>query len=178
MTFGNTKPRSDSDLLQRLKSGDQRAWAEYTQVYSARLYNYLHSNLPNAEDIEDVLSETMLAAVKALPTFDGQASLTTFTFALAQRKMADFWRKRQPTSELAETVSSASVDTGQLEFQEALNRLPEPSRQALLLRYQVGMGVPEIATVMNRSYKAIESLLSRAREQLREALEGVIGENG
>lgn len=176
MDFNPVKPRSDHDLLKRLKSGDEHAWDEYTRDYGARVYNYLLTNLPNAEDIEDVLNETMGAAVKAIQKFDGNASLATLTFALARRKVADFWRKRQPTSELLETVTTDSIETERLEFLEALSKLPKPSQEALLLRYHTGLSVDEIAKVMERSYKGVESLLSRAREQLREALEDVVSQ--
>lgn len=172
------KSGSERDLLYRLKSGDQHAWAEFTREYSARVYNYLLAKLPNSEDADDVLSETMLAAVKAVQTFDGRASLSTLIFAIAQRKAADFWRKRQQTTELLETMQATPVVTDHLEFMEALNKLPKHSQEVLLLRYQVGLGVQEIADVIGRSYKAVESLLSRAREQLREALEDVVSQNG
>ena len=56
--------------------------------------------------------------------------------------------------------------------------LPEISRQVLLLRYQVGLSVSEIAEVIDRSYKGTESLLSRARTQLRAALDRVDQEHG
>jgi len=177
LAFNPLKSGSDKDLLSRLKSGDQRAWADYTREYSVRVYNFLLAKLPNAEDADDVLSETMLATVKAVQTFDGRASLSTLTFAIAQRKLADFWRRRQQTSELLDTISTNAVATDRLEFMEALNKLPKPSQDVLLLRYQVGLGVQEIADVIGRSYKAVESLLSRAREQLREALEDVISQN-
>jgi DNA-directed RNA polymerase specialized sigma24 family protein len=48
--------------------------------------------------------------------------------------------------------------------------LPELSKQALILRYHVGLSVGEIAQVIDRSYKGTESLLSRARQQLRDAM--------
>jgi DNA-directed RNA polymerase specialized sigma24 family protein len=56
--------------------------------------------------------------------------------------------------------------------------LPEISRQVLLLRYHVGLSVSEIAEIIERSYKGTESLLSRARSQLRAALERVDQEHG
>jgi RNA polymerase sigma factor (sigma-70 family) len=61
---------------------------------------------------------------------------------------------------------------------DALDALPEQLRQALLLRYHVGLSVSEVAEVMDRSYKGAESLLSRARTQLREALRRVGIEHG
>ena len=157
-------------LLQRLQAGDEAAWSEFVAAESPRLFRYLRHNLPTAADAEDALSETMLAAVRALPSFDGGVPTTAFLYAIAYRKMADFWRKRSATVELLDTVPAATVSDVSAEFVDALDSLPEQLRQALLLRYHVGLSVSEVAEVMDRSYKGAESLLSRGRTQLREAL--------
>ena len=163
--------RSELELLQKLQEGDQHAWIEFVQTMRPRLFGYLRHNVPTVEDAEDVLGETMIAAVRALKDFDGRASLSTFTFSLAYRKIADFWRKRQETEVLAEQQRSPlSVSSEALEFAEVLDLLPELSKQVLLLRYHVGLSVGEIAQVVDRSYKGTESLLSRARQQLRDAM--------
>ena len=157
-------------LLQRLRTGDEVAWSEFVAAESPRLFRYLRHNLPTAADAEDALSETMMAAVRALPSFDGGVPTTSFLYAIAYRKMADFWRKRSATVELLDTVPAAAVSDISAEFVDALDSLPEHLRQALLLRYHVGLSVSEVAEVMDRSYKGAESLLSRGRTQLREAL--------
>ena len=161
---------SGQALLQRLQAGDKAAWSEFVAAESPRLFRYLRHNLPTAADAEDALSETMLAAVRALPSFDGGVPTTAFLYAIAYRKMADFWRKRSATVELLDTVPAATVNDVSAEFVDALDSLPEQLRQALLLRYHVGLSVSEVAEVMDRSYKGAESLLSRGRTQLREAL--------
>lgn len=161
---------SEHELLQRLQRGENAAWQELVRVYSPRLYSFLRHNLPSADDAEDVLSETLAAAVRALRTFDGQAALSTFLYSLAYRKMADFWRRNQKTTELLEHVAAPEPYGERVEFEEVLDGLPELTRTVLLLRYQVGLSVPEIATIIERSYKGTESLLSRARTTLRSAL--------
>lgn len=168
----------DADLLTRLKAGDEQAWAEYVRDYGLKVYKYLLTNLPDRESVEDTLSETMMAAVKEIEKFEGHNSLATLTFALARRKVADFWRKRPSTqaleSLLPDTPLATELVEDRLEFLDAMSRLPKASQEALLLRYQIGLSVDEIAKVMARSYKGVESLLSRARQQLHEALEDVL----
>ena len=177
---GVSQAGTDLALLRRLQTGDELAWSELTQEYSPRLYAYLRHNLPSAADAEDALSETLLAAVRALPAFDGRVSLSAFLYSLAYRKMADFWRRRHDTAPLLESVAASSEPGAgaEAELAELLDALPELSRQVLLLRYQVGLSVSEIAEVIDRSYKGTESLLSRARSQLRTALDRVDQEHG
>lgn len=157
----------EHELLMRLQSGDQDAWSEFVTVYSPVAYNYLYHNLPTIEDTEDVLGETMSAFVGALQRFDGAVLLKTFLLAIAHRKMVDFWRKHKPVDELSESISQQGTDTAIVEFEELLDQLSEPSRQVLILRYQLGFSVSEIAQIRDISYKATESQLSRARAQLK-----------
>lgn len=165
---------TDRTLLAALQAGNDAAWGELVRDYSPRLFAYLRRNLPSAVDAEDALGETLLAAVRAIPHFDGRVSLAAFLYALAYRKMADFWRRRHDTAPLHETlaVREPGIDGGErAEFEQVLDSLPQESRQVLLLRYEVGLSVTEVAEVIDRSYKGAESLLSRARSQLRAALD-------
>jgi RNA polymerase sigma factor (sigma-70 family) len=170
-----TKTRSEVELLRQLKSGDEQAWQYVTQEYGTRIYNFLRHRLPGLEDVEDVLSETMAAAVRAIQNFDGNVTLSTFLFSLANRKIADFYRRHQTTSELPETLMDAGLSSDSMEFQEVLKGLRPAHLQVLLMRYHVGLGVDEIAKVLGQSYKSTESLLSRARMELRKALDSSNG---
>jgi RNA polymerase sigma-70 factor (ECF subfamily) len=168
------RPETAGGYLRRLQAGDNGAWTELVHQYAPQLYAYLRRNLPSAADAEDALGDTMLAAVRAMRGFDGRVSLSTFLYALAYRKMADFWRRHYPSSPLHDQVAvdDTGIDDGaRAAFEQVLNSLPENSRQVLLLRYQIGLSVAEVAEVIDRSYKGTESLLSRARGQLRAALD-------
>jgi RNA polymerase sigma-70 factor (ECF subfamily) len=166
-----SKGRSEAELLQQLKMGDEQAWAYLVREYGTRIFNYLRHRLPTLDDADDVVNETMAAAVRAIPKFDGKVTLNTFLFALVNRKIADFWRRHQATAELPETLMDAGLTSERIEFQEILRQLRPAHLQVLLMRYQVGLGVDEIAKVLGQSYKSTESLLSRARMELRKALD-------
>ncbi|MBV7334664.1 RNA polymerase sigma factor [Chloroflexi bacterium TSY] len=162
--------QSAPEFLHRLQIGDEEAWSQLTTEWSPRLYRYLRGNLPSPEDVEDVLSETMIATVQAIKRFDGKVAISTFIYSIANRKVADFWRRRKDVHDLPETVTTSGPDSASLEFREALAQVPEEARQALLLRYHMGMSVSEVAEAVGRSYKATESLLSRGRKHLQQAL--------
>lgn len=158
-------PEQDANFLCRLQKGDEAAWEKFVAEWTPRLYSYLSYNLRNSEETDDVLSETMLAVVQAVRTFDGKATLATFVYSIAYRKVADYWRRLRVTHELDESITAPDTSFNNIEVYEALAELPEQSQQALLLRYYVGLSVAEIAEVLGRSYKATESLLSRVRRQ-------------
>ena len=162
----------DEEWIRRLKANDADAWAAFvTSEYSQRLYNYLRHRLPETQDVEDVQQETMKAAVQAIQTFDGKVKLSTFLFSLANHKVVDFWRRRQATAELTDIHIDPGMSDDSIEFVEILQKLKEEHRQVLLMRYYVGLGVDEIARILGKTYKGAESLLSRARADLRKTME-------
>ena len=164
--------RADGELLKQLQSGDQVAWSQFYSEWVQPLYNFIRSNgVYDIGDIEEILGETWLAAPRAIANFDGQnATLKTFLYSLARRKVADHWRKHKPVQDLPESVSFSHNTQESLELQEVLAVLPEHERQALILRYMENFNVQEIATALGRTYKGTESLLSRARKRLEDEM--------
>ena len=162
----------DLAFLHKLQNGDQAAWSTLVDEWSPRLYNYLVYNTRNEDDAKDVLSETLFGLVQSIGTFDGNVTLATFIYAIAYRKVADYWRRSQQTVELSESLSVGGPNSMRIELAEALEELPELAQQVLLLRYHVGLSVAEIAEILGRSYKATESLLSRVRSQFQHAFVG------
>jgi RNA polymerase sigma-70 factor (ECF subfamily) len=158
---------SEAEFITRLKAGDELAWQTLvTGEYSTRLYNHLRHKLPNHQAVEDVLHDTFAAAVQAIPNFDNRVKLSTFLFSLAQHKLADFWWHYPETVELTETGVGPGLSQESIEFVETLQQLKEEHRQVLFLRYHVGLGVDEIASILGKTYRGAESLMSRARAEL------------
>lgn len=149
-------------FVERLKRGDEQAWIEFVEQYSTRLYNHLRQQLPTHDVTNDVMSETIMALVRAIPQFDHRVALSTFVFSLAQHKLADYWR-RPPQTEWDIVPTTILPDL--------LDGLPEEWRHVLLLRYHSGHSIDEIAEILGKTYKGTESMLQRARAGLRELMD-------
>ena len=160
--------------LERLRRGENDAWEELMGESQGRLYSYLLYNVPAAEDAQDLLSEIYIAALRSISSLESSEGMIRWLYAIARRKVADFWRQSHAVSELSDNLEDTSNGIS-LEFREALAMLPEQARQALLLRYREGLSVDEVARVIGRSYKATESLLSRGRMLLKAALDDLGG---
>jgi len=155
--------------LRRLQAGDNAAWELFVSEWSPYLYNYVSANLRGTDEAQDVLGDILLGIVEGIRNFDGNVALSTFVYSIAYRKVVDYWRRTQTTFELSEELSTTNPSQTNFEIYEILAELPEPAQQALILRYYVGLSVSEVATVLGRSYKATESLLSRVRHQFQSA---------
>ena len=167
---------SETDLVARLKAGDEDAAHEFFDRYAARIRRFIANSLGAAADeADDILQETFIALADALPFFRGDSSLFTFACAIAHRKVLSLIRTNARRARLMQAAPiaehAALQDAGaDREFNRALAELRPEYREVLLLKYVEEIGVSEIARILRISEHAVESRLARARKALRKAL--------
>ena len=167
---------SESDLIARLKAGDENAAHEFFDLYAARIRRFIASSLAaSAADADDVLQETFIALAEALPFFRGDSSLFTFACAIAHRKVLSLVRTNARRARLMRSapIADQSTSTGpraDRDFNRALAELKPEHREVLLLKYVEEIGVTEIARILRLGDHAVESRLARARKALRKSL--------
>jgi RNA polymerase sigma-70 factor (ECF subfamily) len=146
------------------------------------------------EDAREVLQESLLAAARSLPTFEGKSSLATWLYAIAR----SFCIKKRRRSKFA-PVEERSLegegrrDAGLLADQapppdealasreleravdQALAALEPTYREVVVLRDIEGLSAAEVATVLGISVDAVKSRLHRARKTVRELLAPIVG---
>ncbi len=137
------------------------------------VYGYLVRRCPSAAIAEDLTAETFLAATRALHHHDAELSVG-WLIGTARHKLVDHWRRegrqRQALEELYEGApdppdSRDPIDA--LHVHDVLARLTPHHRAALTLRYLDGLPVEQVATLLDRSVHATESLLMRAKAAYR-----------
>ena len=167
---------SETDLVARLKAGDEDAAHEFFDRYAARIRRFIANSLgAAAEDADDILQETFIALADALPFFRGDSSLFTFACAIAHRKVLSLIRTNARRARLMRaapiTEDPTPHDAGAgREFNRTLAELRPEYREVLLLKYVEEIGVSEIARILRISEHAVESRLARARKALRKSL--------
>ena len=155
-------------------AGDQAAFNEFYQRYVPRLFQFIsYSANSGRDDAEDILQETLLASVRSLRRFKGDSSLYTWLCAIARHKVSDHIDNQRKlrrqidsdvdvTDELHGVMLSPEQTVVRREaVLQALRVLPAEYRFVLIGKYQEGFSVRELAQVMDRSEKAVESLLTR-----------------
>jgi RNA polymerase sigma-70 factor (ECF subfamily) len=192
MTVTNSVSRnSEINLVEKLRSGDSAAMAEFYNLYRNRLYSLVLEQVDRDETLaEDLVQEVFLAALGSLDRFRGDSQLYTWLRSIALHKVNDFYRHQARDPGLRK--SSADSDGLQLEqargnepathtvledqevrqsVHQALADLPRDYQQVLVLKYLKDMPVLAISQIMGRSPKSVEGLLSRARKAMRANLE-------
>lgn len=174
-----------SNLIERVKQGEKKATREFYEKYAFEIRAYLVVKLPKSEDVEEILQDTFVSAFDSLALFRESASVKTWLLSIAKHEVADFYRKRyarkvvEKTGELFEGIA-VEMRTPEFMYKKkrvkerieaALLSLDESYRRVLHLKYEVGLSVKEIASEIDKSFKATESLLYRARMAFIEAYE-------
>ncbi len=180
---GELNPNYENALVSRLLAGDQGAFNEFYQRYVPRLFQFIsYSANSTKDDAEDILQETLLASVRALPRFKGDSGLYTWLCAIARHKVSDHIQhlrkvRSQVDSDvdvldnLHEVILSPEQTVIHREaVLQALRSLPAEYRLVLVGKYHEGFSVRDLSQIMGRSEKAVESLLTRAREAFRAQL--------
>ena len=138
------------------------------------VYGYLVRRCDSPATAEDLTAETFLAAASSVQR--GDAVNVPWLIGTARHKLVDHWRRqarqRAALEELWEHAEPAAdsndpIDT--LHVRDTLARLTPHHRAALVLRYVDGLGVPEVAALLEKSVHATESLLVRAKAAYRSA---------
>lgn len=175
-----------SDLISALKQGDRAAWCVVVERYLREVYGFIFHLVRGDRAIaEDLNQETWLEAVDGIERCDEVVgSFRTWLYGIARKRVAMYYRQRASTKAssfrgeqnegLVEWENQSIMPDDVLEEAEkhdvvraALLVLPEDRRNAVLSKYVDGLSVEAIATRTGRTAKAVESLLSRTREQLR-----------
>lgn len=181
---------SDRELVDRLLRGDTRAFEQFFNEYYPKLYRFVKRRMPqDAAAAEDIAQGTLCRALESLRGYRGEAALFTWLCTLCRREMSARWDENRAWSAAPRLVEddpairaaleSLSVQTDPLRAADreqvresilaALDYLPAPYGDILEWKYLRDMSMAEIARRLGRSPKAVESLLTRAREAFRES---------
>lgn len=150
------------------------------QQHARTVLAYLVHRLPTLPDAEDALDDVFLAALNACAS--GQTLTGGWLMVAAQRRTADFYRRRQRALPLTSTAAADAQRAGESsepewvtlrgeECRELLRlvaRLPREQQEVLALRFAAGLPSPEIGAVVGKRADAVRALLARAMRRLRE----------
>jgi len=170
--------RRDLDLLDRL-----------IEQYQHRLLRYLVYLSGNRELAEDLFQETWIRVLERGHQYDGKHEFSTWLYAVARNLTIDYLRKKSPVSldglmedeghtplEPADTRPSAWELVAQRQQTErisaALVGVPAEYREAIVLRFQDGLALEEIAAVTGAPLGTVKSRLYRGMNMLMSRLKG------
>jgi RNA polymerase sigma-70 factor, ECF subfamily len=170
------------------KGDKQRLDRDFSELYRTHMrdvYSYAYYRIGNHHDAEDLTEQTFLQAYRHFERAQRESNgrpLRPWLIRIAHNLAANYYRdrSRRPVTQLEDaTVLTAPHGTEQMveereEVKEVLagvSNLPDDRREALIMRFALGMDNREIARALGRSEGATKVLIHRAIRQLEEALE-------
>ncbi len=183
----------DVRLMLQVRDDNAAAFEELVLRYQNRLLSVLEHLVETREQAEDLAQEVFLRVFRARKQYQPGARFSTWLFTIANNVASNANRRRyrrkevhvdtgasdeaRPLEQMA-AAQSGFMPARRLDKEEraaivraAIDQLNERQRMALLLAKFEGLSYAEIADIMHLTPKAIKSLLSRARSNLRAALE-------
>lgn len=190
--------------MMRVRDDDAAAFEELVRRYQGRLVRLMEHMGPSRDLAEDLAQETLLRVFRARKNYQAGAKFSTWLFTIAGNVARNATRNQGRRRELSEVDSPASPSGSQYAVLEgiaieksglmparqvegveraevvraAIQQLGERQRMALMLSKFEGLSYYEIAETMELSTKAVKSLLSRARVNLKQILEPYIELDG
>lgn len=181
---------SDANLVQQCLQGDNRGFDLLVRRYQRQVYSFCYRMLGDADEAADAAQESFVKAYNALESFRLDAKFSTWLFRIANNACIDLSRRRKSrrTVSIDEIAGESSVlaspnappeeavlrgEADKL-VRDAVSRLPEKYRTALVMFHFSGMSIKEISEALKRPEGTVKSNLHIAREMLRRKLEGVV----
>lgn len=176
-------------LVRRIADGDRAAFRVLVNEHQRALLAYTTRMLGDRIQAEDVVQETFLRLWTRAASFRSErAGLTTWLHNIAHNLCIDSFRRaaRRTRMEAAQVCEDECGDERgdpeaewlrdrrQADVRRAVSELPERQRSALLMCHYQGLSNRDAAAILGVSVEALESLLARARRQLKKTL-GVPG---
>ena len=180
----------ERELIQQLQQKDGQAFKWLVENYKNKIYNTALNLLHDEADAGDCTQEVFIQVYKSIHSFKKQSSLSTWIYRIAVRKALDKIRKTKTRKRLQQIIpwwmpgENKSSENNfyhpgvALENKEkatvlfkAINALPEKQKLAFTLIKVQGITYEEACAIMQQNIKAMESLISRAKQNLQKQLQ-------
>lgn len=180
----------DQRLIDDLKSGSEEAFRTLVELYQLRVYNTSLGLLRSENEAEDISQEVFIEVFQSINNFKGESKLSTWIYRITVTKSLELMRYKKRKKRFAPILSIFNSEDQRmiepkdfahpgvkLEQQEnaavlfsAIDLLPDSQQTAFTLHKLQGLSYQEIATIMNTSLSSVESLMHRAKLNLKKRL--------
>lgn len=186
--------KQSHDIVARAQDGDQSAFRQLVEIHHNHVYGQILRMVRNPEDAKEIAQLAWIKVWKKIGTFRFESAFSSWLYRVAAFTALDAIRKRDSRRELSYEDAEESIinndgvsvvappeQVRELErkeirgrFLEALDKLPEHHKTALMLRENDGLSYKEIAvkmdcktgTVMSRIFNARKAIQSHMKEFL------------
>ncbi len=185
-------------MVELLKQKDEAAFKTIVETWQDMVYNTALGIVQNAEDAEDIAQEVFVQVYQSVSSFKGDSKFSTWLYRITITKSLDHERRKKRKKRFAFVKSlfgeESEVVIHPPDFHHpgvvmdkkenaaalfhAINKLPENQKIAFSLHKVEGLSYQEVSDVMKTTVSSVESLMHRAKNNLKKSLEEYYRENG
>ncbi|MFN8263787.1 MAG: sigma-70 family RNA polymerase sigma factor [Chitinophagales bacterium] len=175
---------NESQLIERLRQKDEKAYEELYLLYNDLIYSVIDKIIKVAEDSEELTQDVFVKVFKKINQFRGDSKLSTWLTSIARNTALNFLESIKKEKEAVDQnvdidddhnwISDISnpeeiiiMEDGKKMLHKAIAILPENQRTAFSLFYLDGLKQLDISDIMGVSVDAVESLIYRAKTRFR-----------
>ena len=179
-----------SPLVSRARAGDREAFEGLVSRYQDRVYTIIHGFVRDPDEALDLVQDTFIKAYQALGGFKGNAGFYTWLYRIAINNCKDHARKKtarpcvsledeqfqevgfEPTATDPACDPAGMAETRELRdmVRDAIARLPEKLRMAIILHDIQGLPQQDVANILQCPVGTAKSHVFRGRARLRQLL--------
>ena len=181
---------NELELIERLKKGDDAAFKIIVEAWQDMVYNTSLGIVQNPEDAEDVAQEVFVQVYESVGQFKGDSKVSTWIYRIAVTKSLDHLRKKKRKKRFAFLQSLFGVNEEEVRHEpdfhhpgvtlenkenaavlfQAIEKLPDNQKIAFTLHKLEGLSYQEVAEIMESTVSSVESLMHRAKGNLKKYL--------
>lgn len=190
---------SEEIWIKAIAAGDEAALEKLYHAYSSRVFNTAIGYTKNAQDAEEILQDVFITIFKTANNFRFDSSASTWLYRITVNKSLDFLRKKNSKKRQGSFISIFKSNSTELLHEsvdfvhpgvkmenkenarllfKVIDELSENQKTVFILTQIEGLSQNEVGEIMKISRKAVESLLQRAKVNLRSLLEKHYPERG
>lgn len=182
---------NELELIQQLRDGNEQAFKTLVDTYQNLVYNTAIGIVQSAEDAEDVSQEVFIKVYRSVRAFKGESKISTWLYRITVSTALDHLRSKkskkrfsflqrlfgdgnEPLHEIPDFYHpGVALDQKEnaARLFKAIDRLPENQKVAFTLNKLEDLSYQEVGEIMNVSISAVESLMHRAKQNLKKILD-------
>jgi RNA polymerase sigma factor (sigma-70 family) len=181
---------NDLELVERLKKGEEAAFKVIVDTWRDMVFNTSLGIVQSSEDAEDVAQEVFVQVYESINQFKGDSKFSTWLYRIAVTKSLDHLRKKKRKKRFAFVQSLFGMNEEEVRHEpdfnhpgvslenkekaavlfRAIDKLPDNQKAAFTLHKMEGLSYQEVAEIMETTVSSVESLMHRAKTNLKKNL--------
>ena len=180
----------EKSLIKNLKAKNEEAFKILVEKYKDLVYSTIIPIIQNIDDADDLTQEVFIQIYKSIKNFKEKSSLSTWIYKISISKAYEHLRYKKRKKRFSILVNIFREDDSlidipdfhhpgiQLEQKEnakilfdAIEKLPDNQKKTYILKNIQGLSYKKISDIMEKSVASVESILFRAKNNLKNILE-------